>query len=360
MKYQNSLKSIIPAMKTSYNLLVIIPIFLLSCKNNDTNSRQQDKVIPVKASRVYEQTMFFPIRSSGRLSVKSEQKLGFRTGGIIRQIYVQNGQAVNKGQLLAALDLSEIQGQVNIASEAFEKANRDFIRAENLYKDSVATLETYQDAKTALDIAKSNLEVAKFNLKYSRIEAPSNGKILKILLEENEMTAPGYPVLLFGSTQEKWVVRTSVSDKDMISVQIGDSAKVSLDPYPGLLFPGIVSEIAGMADPYTGTYEIETEILNTKSRKMAAGLIARVEIIPSKAVKLFAIPADALFNSVENKGYVYRITDTGVLSQKVFIEHIASEYIYVRSDMQPGDLVVTEGINYINEHTKIKIDTIKD
>ncbi len=347
-------------MKTAFNLLVIIPIFLLSCKNRDTTPLQQDKIVPVKAARIYEETMFFPIRSSGRLSVKSEQKLGFRTGGIIRHIYVKNGQPVKKGQLLAALDLSEIQGQVNIALEAFEKANRDFNRAENLYKDSVATLETYQNARTALDIAKSNLEVAKFNLKYSRIEAPSNGKILKILLEENEMTAPAYPVLLFGSTQEKWIVRTNVSDKDMISVRIGDSSKVSLDPYPGLLFPGIVSEIAGMADPYTGTYEIETEILNTKSRKMAAGLIARIEIIPSKAVKLFAIPADALFNSVENNGYVYRITDSGVVSQKVFIEHIANEYIYVRSDMQPGDLVVTEGINYINENSKIKIDTIKD
>lgn len=347
-------------MKTTYNLLVIIPIFLLSCKNRDTTSLQQDKIVPVKAARVYEETLFFPIRSSGRLSVKSEQKLGFRTGGIIRHIYVQNGQAVYKGQLLAVLNLSEIQGQVNIASEAFEKANRDFIRAENLYKDSVATLETYQDARTALDIAKSNLEVAKFNLRYSRIEAPSDGKILKILLEENEMTAPGYPVILFGSTKEKWVVRTNVSDKDMISVTIGDSANVSLDPYPGLIFPGIVSEIAGMADPYTGTYEIETEILNTKNRQMAAGLIARLEIIPSKAVKLLAIPADALFNSVENSGYVYRITDTGLVSQKVFIEHIENEYIYVRSDMQPGDLVVTEGINYINEHTKIITDTIID
>ena len=118
---------------------------------------------------------------------------------------------------------------------AHKKANRDFIRAENLYKDSVATLELYQDAKTALDIAKSNLEVARFNLKYSKIEAPSNGRILKILLEENEMTSPGYPVVLFGSTRENWVVRTNVSDKDMISIQIGDSAKITLDPYPELI-----------------------------------------------------------------------------------------------------------------------------
>src|SRR4030042_3522726 len=257
-----------PVMKTSHSFVIIVSIFLFSCRNSSTTFQQEDKTIPVRVYRVNEETVFFTIRSSGRLSVKSEQKLSFRPGGIIKHIYAQNGQAVRDGQLLAALNLSEIQAQVNIASEAYGKANRDFIRAENLYKDSVATLELYQDAKTALDIAKSNLDVARFNLRYSKIEAPSNGKILKILLEENEMTAPGYPVLLFGSTREKWVVRTNVSDKDMISIQIGDSAKITLDPYPGLLFPGIVSEIAGMADPYTGTYEVEIMLLKPMDKKI--------------------------------------------------------------------------------------------
>ena len=340
-------------MKTLYTFSMILTLFLFSCKNKNTNIQQQDKAIPVKGGIVYEENIFFPIRSSGRLSVKSEQKLGFRTGGIIKQIYIQ------KGQLIAVLNLSEIKAQVNIATEAYKKANRDFIRAENLYKDSVATLELYQDAKTALDIAKSNLEVAGFNLKYSKIEAPSNGRILKILLEENEMTSPGYPVVLFGSTRENWVVRTNVSDKDMISIQIGDSAKITLDPYPELIFSGIVSEIAGMADPYTGTYEVEIILPNTFKRQMSTGLIARIEIIPSKTVRLFRVPTDAVFNSSENVGYVYQIKDSSAIRQKVKIKHISDEFLYATGDLQSGAMVVTEGINYIDEKTKIKLDTTK-
>ncbi len=344
-------------MKTFYTLGLILVLFLFSCRNKNTTTQQQEKTIPVKGGIVYEENIYFPIRSSGKLSVKSEQKLGFRTGGIIRHIYVQNGQTVKEGQLLAELNLSEIKAQVNIATEAYEKANRDFIRAENLYKDSVATLEVYQDARTALDIAKSNLEVARFNLKYSKIEAPSNGRILKVMLEENEMTAPGYPVLLFGSMQGKWVVRTSVSDKDMITIQIGDSASIALDPYPGIPFPGIVSEMAGMADPYTGTYEIEIEVLNTWKKQMTTGLIARVEIIPSKAERLFRVPADALFNSAENAGYVYQIRDTTVIRKKLKIKHISDKFIYVTGDLQSGSFVVTEGMTYINENTRIEPDT---
>ena len=347
-------------MKSLCTFGMILTLFLFSCRNNkNTTTQQQDRTVPVKGSLVYEENVFFPVRGSGRLSVKSEQKLGFRTGGIIRQIDVQNGQAVKEGQLIAALNLSEINAQVNIAKEAYEKANRDFIRAENLYKDSVATLELYQDARTALDIAKSSLEVARFNLKHSKIEAPSDGRILKILMEENEMTSPGYPVVLFGSTRENWVVRTNVSDKDMISIQIGDSAKITLDPYPGLIFPGIVSEIAGMADPYTGTYEVEIILLHTFRRQMSTGLIARIIIIPDKTVRLLKVPTDAVFNSSENVGYVYQIADSSAIRKKVKIRHISDEFLYVTGDLQPGGMVVTEGINYIDEKTKIELDTTK-
>ena len=171
------------------------------------------------------------------------------------------------------------------------------------------------------------------------------------------MTSPGYPVVLFGSTREKWVVRANVSDKDMISIQIGDSAKITFDPYPGLVFPGMVSEIAGMADPYTGTYEVEIILLNTLKKQMTAGLFTRIEIIPVKTIKLFRVSADALFNSSENIGYVYQISDSTAIRKKVKIRHISDDFIYVTGHLQSGAFVVTEGINYINENTKIVMDT---
>ena len=343
-------------MKPLFNYALLVLIILSSCKNNQDRNIQPEKIIPVRVGKVSEEILFFPVKSSGRLSVKSEQKLSFRTGGIIKHIYVRSGQAVKSGQLLAELNLSEILAQVNIAQEAFEKANRDFSRAQNLYADSVATLELFQNAKTALDIAKSNLEVAKFNLKYSKIEAPSDGKILKTILEENEITSPGYPVLLFGSTSEKWVIRTSVSDKDMISIRIGDSANILLDPYPDQKFRGMVSEIAGMADPYTGTYEVEIRLLNTLNKQMATGLIARTEIVPDRNTKLLTIPSDALFNSTEKTGYVFKATDSTVIREKVTIEHITDKKIYITGKLNDGDFVVTEGINYIDEDSKIKIE----
>ena len=114
-----------------------------------------------------------------------------------------------------------------------------------------------------------------------------------------------------------------------------------------------------MADPYTGTYEVEIILLNTFKRQMSTGLIARIEIIPSKTVRLFRVPTDAVFNSSENVGYVYQITDSSAIRQKVKIKHISDEFLYVTGDLLSGAMVVTEGINYIDEKTKIELDTTK-
>jgi len=335
-----------------------ILVFGNSCKRSNSGSVTPDNTVTVKAERVAEKLVAFPVRTSGRLSVESEQKLSFRTGGIIRNIFVKEGENVKKGQLLARLNLSEIQAQVNIAEEAFEKAERDFSRAENLYKDSVVTLEQYQDAVTRLELARSNLEIARFNLKYSRIEAPAIGKILKILMEENEITAPGYPVLLFGSTESLWVVKANVTDKDVVSIHRDDSAYLFFDAFPGTRFPGKISEIAGMADPYTGTYEIEICLADRTVKKMAPGFIAKAEIIPDNMKKLIAVPVDAVFNSSETTGYVYEILDTVAVMHKISFEHISDDYIYIRDGLSPGTYVITEGTNYIDENSVVKMDTL--
>ena len=109
----------------------------------------------------------------GKLASKEELKLSFKTGGIISEIFVDEGQTVKKGQVLAKLNLSEIQAQVNQAILGLDKAERDYRRANNLYKDSVVTLEQLQNTTTALDIAKSNVKIAEFNLQFSTIKAQS-------------------------------------------------------------------------------------------------------------------------------------------------------------------------------------------
>ncbi|MGF1586425.1 MAG: efflux RND transporter periplasmic adaptor subunit [Bacteroidales bacterium] len=340
-------------MKNGFYTLVI-SLFIYGCAGKVENDSQNNTVY-VRAVTAEEQTVQFPVRSAGRLAAKSEQRLSFRTGGIISRINVRGGQEVTKGQLLAELNLQEIQAQVDMARESFIKAERDLSRIQNLYNDSVATLASLQDAQTAMAVAGSNLKIGQFNLQFSGIKAPENGKILMVLMEENEIVAPGHPVVLFGSTHQQWVIKINVSDKDMVLINHGDSAFISLDPFPAIEFPAVVTEIAGMADPFTGTYELELTLMGDHGRRLASGMIARASIIPQRKEQLILLPADAIFGIVENKGSIYTIRDTVAEKREIYIERIEGSSAYVKGNIQAGENVVIVGMSFINNDSRVVI-----
>ncbi len=122
--------------------IAILFLFLIlsGCKPQVRNEAPESKPLNVKVQAVEMFEYKIPVRATGLLSTSTEMKLSFKTGGIISQLHVREGESVRKGEVLARLDLSEIRAQVNQARIGLEKAERDLARAGNLYRDSVATL----------------------------------------------------------------------------------------------------------------------------------------------------------------------------------------------------------------------------
>ncbi len=341
--------------KSEFKILLVLFILIVSsCKNNQTQE-QTDTKIQVKTYSVSEKEMAFPIHSSGKLSLKEEIKLSFKTGGIIKIMHVDEGQEVRKGDILAELNLEEITASVKQAQLALEKAERDHKRVNNLYYDSVATLEQKQNAGTAVDFARSNLNIAEFNNKYSKIEAPENGIILKRLATKNEIIGPGYPVFLFASTKNDWIVRVNITDKDILKIQFNDTADITFDAYPGKIFKANVSEIGKAADPYTGTYEVELK-LNNNNFKLISGLVASADIFPSQKEKLIEIPFIAMVEGNEDEAYIYILNNNNEVQKiRLKVVGISSKSFYVKEGIKVGMRVITDGAAYIKPESEIEV-----
>ena len=162
-------KNILSAINVS---LVLVLILSTSCRSPEEDI-QKDLRISVLLAPVEQRELAEPLRTFGRLAAPREIKLSFKIGGIIEEILVSEGQRVQKGQVLARLNLSEIGSQVQQARSVFDKAQRDFKRVDNLYQEKAATLEQHQNVQTALQVAQAQLDMAEFNLRYAEIRAPS-------------------------------------------------------------------------------------------------------------------------------------------------------------------------------------------
>lgn len=336
-------------------LMVVITVLLtVSCRNKTPQTTSAEPTA-VRTIKVVQEEISIPVHSSGILVSSEEMKLSFKTGGIVAKIMVNEGDRVEKGTIIATLNLSEINAQVNLARNGYDKARRDHARVRNLYTDSVATLEQMQNASTSLSVAKSNLDIAEFNLSHSRITAPDNGVILKQFVKNNELVAPGYPVFLFGTSDKNWKVKTGLSDRDIVRINPGDSSSVTLDAWQGVKFPAVVDQVGGMSDPLTGTYEIEL-ILSSKGYRLATGFIAGIEVFPSKKEEFITIPVQAIVEADGQSGYIYSVKKSGVVQKiKIEIITIIGSKAAISGNLNGVDEIVSEGAAYLRDGEVVRI-----
>jgi len=336
---------------------IIIPLLiaaLASCTNEKPLKPTAD-LNAVKVTEVSYEPVSIPVHSSGILLSNEEMKLSFKTGGIVLKINVDEGDRVKKGDILAELNLSEINAQVNLARSGYEKALRDYNRANNLYSDSVITLELMQNAATALSVAGSNLEIAVFNQSHSKIVAPDNGIILKQFVKPNEMVAQGYPVFLFGTSGKTWKVKAGISDRDIVKINTGDSAVVTMDAWPGVRFSAFVEQVGEMADPVTGTYNTEM-IFEDRGYRIAAGFVVSVDIFPVRKDFYLLIPVEAIVEADGQSGYLFTVDDSSKVSKvKVQIITITGTKAAVKSDRKQIGRIVYAGAAYLRDGEKVRI-----
>lgn len=339
-------------------ILMIIMIFMLMAGCGSPRQKAPDgDVIPVKTTAVTRQELSIPIHTSGRLYPKAMVKLSFKVGGIIRALHADEGDTVKKGKLLASLDLAEINARCNQAKDAWLKAQRDLQRVRNLYNDRAATLEQLQNVETASQVAESDLKIAKFNLDHSYIKAPANGKVLKRLAEEGEMIGIGSPVFLFGSTEDHWVIKAGISERDIVRVRLKDQASVQFDAYPGKQFAAVVTEVTPALDPASGTYEVELALNDASDQglKLAAGFVGKVKIEPSARETYFVIPVDAIVEGEGNYGIVFTVREDKAVKVNIEVAHLFPEIAAVRSGLENIQTVVTAGAAYLRDGSPVKV-----
>lgn len=335
-------------------ILPFIPLILLSCSDSKQKKSEPERT-RVALSPVRHASLSQPFHSNGILVPDEEIKLSFKTGGIVAKLPVEEGSRVKKGDVIASLDMSEIKAVADQAALGYDKALRDFERASNLYRDSVATLEQKQNAATALDLAKSRLTAARFNLAHSEIKAPSDGIILKRLVRVNEIAAPGFPVIYFGSSDKFWKIKASFSDKEIVRINPDDSAVITFDAYPDVRFSARVEQTGEIANPMTGTYEVVLSLDKTEFR-LASGFIAGVELYPSSGGTAMMIPVEAVLEADRKKGFVYTLNDDSSVSKReIRIMSVSGPDVVIEGLPDTIREVISGGAAYLRNGEKVNV-----
>jgi len=314
--------------------------------------------VPVRVETIASRSVAPNVTATGMLAGKEEIELSFKIGGVVARVAVDEGAHVQQGQVLAELSQTEIGSEVEKASQARLKAQRDFERAQGLYRDSVVTLEQLQDATTAVEVAESNLRIARFNRDWSVIRAPAAGIVLKKSVEASQLVSPGTSVLVMRTARKGLVLRVGLSDRDALRLRLGDRAVVRFDALPGESFQGSVAQIASASDAETGTYEVEVAV-QARGRPLASGLVGTIEVSPRTTVNVPLVPIESLVEGDGDSATVYVLSPDGqrALRRRVHVAFISGRSAAISAGIAAGERIVTSGAGYVRDSSVIQIDT---
>ena len=340
----------------TYSRLVITILAFAACKDSDAKpGATREAVRAVRTTPITHDSSAKPVTGTGVLAARDEVQLSFKIGGVVAQVAVRDGQTVRRGQVIATLDLREIDAQVAKARSAAAKADRDADRARTLYRDSVVTLAQMQDATTAFEVAHADLETATFNRQYATIVAPSSGTVLRRHAEPGELTSPGTPVITLASATGGRVFRIGLSDRDLMRVRLGQQATVRFDALPDRVFTGTVREVAAAATSGAGTYAVEIALPEAAS--LATGLVGRVEIETSVGERTALVPIAAIVEADGERATIFIVDSTPPRARRVpvTVTHLRGDRVGVRGALTGARAVVSEGSAYLDDGMAVKV-----
>jgi len=296
------------------------------------------------------------LHAVGLLTPKDEARLAFKAGGVIDSITVEEGQAVKAGQTLAVLKQAEIGATQEQAREAADKARRDLARGRALLADGVTTEEAVQDLTTAYNVALAVQRGADFNAAHSRIEATTDGVVLRKLAEANEVVQAGQTVLVVGGAKRGWVVRIGLADRDVVRTHLQDSARVEFDAWPGQSFAGKVSNISSAADSATGTFTVEVQV-QPAAPHFVQGLVAKVALSGESEGAVQVIPLQALVEANDKEAGVFVMDPASHTVRRVTIQigRMSGTRIEVLDGLPAGAQVVTDGAAFLENGDTVRV-----
>ncbi len=322
----------------------------------NANIPRNSEPIPVRIIELQKSEGNQVVKASGQLTTNDETILGFKTSGIVNSILVKEGDFVKKGQLLATLDLREIDAHVAQARFGYEKAQRDFQRVQNLYKDSVATLEQLQNAETGLAVAKEQLAAAGFNRNFSSIYAIANGYVLRKFVNPGQVVDVGDPILMTnGAGAAKWILKIGVSDRQWSDINIGDNATVTIDAFTERTFEAKVVRKWESADPQTGAFTIELEV-NQGNARFANGMFGAAELASKISHTSWSVPYESVLDANDNDGFVFITNDNKKAhKQAVVIESFDGNTIRISKGLENTGALIVSGSAYLTDNSPISI-----
>jgi cobalt-zinc-cadmium efflux system membrane fusion protein len=348
-------------MKSKLILLSIGILALHACKKPDEQPEEVKFVLTETLSKGKElaeaklSTVQAELMLTGKVTFNEDKvaRVFPLAGGFVKELFVELGDHVNKGQVMAIIRSPEIAGfaREGVAAAAQVRvAEKNAQVATELYKSGNISEIELINAQKELENAKGEQSRIQAVLDmYSAgsgsvypIKSPVSGVIVQknIALNMELRTEDISPVFIVGDLDDVWVM-ANIYESDITKIKEGYAAEVTTIPYPDKIYFGKIDKIFSLMDAESKVVKAKITLKNT-NLELRPEMFAHVRVQYEEAVKKITIPPHALiFDKSRNYVMVYR-ADDDIETREVTVYRDTGKVIYLESGLKEGEKVMTK------------------
>jgi membrane fusion protein (multidrug efflux system) len=341
-------------MKIRSTVRGILVLLLLSACGAE-EAREEMGAPPVVVVSVEARDLEDHIDATGELLAKERARIASEVSGRITEVLVDEGRAVDAGQVLLEIDperrnleLANARAGLAEAEAALREQEREYRRAKTLHGRGIASDAALDQAQTDLALARSRAEAANAGVGVSgravrdaSVRAPFAGLIARREVSRGEFVNTGQPLFELVAL-DPVEVEFHLAERDSARVVLGQEVRVTVAPFPDETFRGVVTVVSPIIDARTRTLRVKAQIDNPDGR-LRPGLFARADLGIAVRKGVLLVPEEAIL--LRSDGSVVFRRGEGNRVERVVVEtgeHRAGQ-VEIAGGLAPGDQVVTRG-----------------
>ena len=341
-------------MKQIHFILTGISLILLtSCtqRAKETKDYQTVKIDTVISAD--EQTF---LQYPGKVKAAQDISLSFRVSGTINKIYVEDGTRVHEGQLLAELDPTDYQVQLDATEAEYQQVKAEAERVIALYKENGTTPNANDKAVYGLKQITAKYKHHKDQLAYTRLYAPFNGYVQKRLFEAHETVGAGMPIIsmISAGTPE---VEINLPAAEYIRREQFSHYHCTFDIYPGQIYPLKLISVTPKANA-NQLYTMRLQLMPDQKSVPSPGMNTMVTIYcDTDQTNTLSVPTNAILQKNEKSYvFVYNPSEQTVHSREVSPFRLLNNgrSLITSDQLKPGEQIVSSGIHHIKDGDTVK------
>ena len=303
----------------------------------------REKLMYVSVSEVKPELFEHFIKVQGIVESDNNILIPAQTSGIVKNIHVDEGDRVSKGQLLAELDGAIYESSIAEVENALDLATTVFERRKRLWDKNIGSEIEFLQAKNNKENLEKRLETLQEQYRLTKITSPINGNVDDILIKEGEMAAAGRGAIRIVQLSRLKIV-ASLSENYISRVNKNDIVHVDI-PVLGLNFEHSIDSVEQVIDPDNRTFEIEIEIPR-EQKNIKPNMLAVVTITDYKNSEALVVPQNIVQKTGTEQFLFIASEKNGKWIAKKTVVQGGRSYdnrTEIADGLKEGDFIITVG-----------------